>query len=590
MVKRNPSLPPTNPAPTWASRCLRWGLGLRAPQGVAPRPLSLPLLLALAWASTGASPWPAGLQGPTWQGPPLGGARPLPVARPNLGSPRGPEKAGGSPKRPAWEAVAMAWPSPSPAPSLAPRSAMAPGPTPLPAPSAWAAPEGLAALRGRPLPRPAGLAVVERLTWRGLGLVIQADQALRPEVFSLHRPERLVVDLPQTEFGEPDMARSLSIGSLGIRQLRLAPQSGGGVRLVLDVADASRYQVVPLGADRKAWVVARAEERKERLAELLLGEGAAPGRGVVLQRLQWKQAGDRLQLELAGGQPIKVEVKEGRGAQWVLRLPGVRHQGLLPTLPGELLQAAQLKTGPDGSLELHLSLKPGVYQRQAQVAQGGRLHQWSWWRLEPRAFAGRPLVLIDPGHGGSDPGAIGPGGITEKEVCLRLALQFQQALRSRRINALLTRTTDEEVLLAPRLAMIDEVGADVFVSLHANAHTSGSAGLESYWREAPGRALAAAMQQAMVASLGRPDRGVKQERLYVLRHPRVPSTLVEVGFITHPQEGSWMATPGFRTQATSGLVAGLTRFWASSPPALGQGGGLSVGAMGLGLAGELARP
>lgn len=487
---------------------------------------------------------------------------------------RGPGKAGGSPKRRAQPLLAQAvapagHPSPKPQPTMTPAPGVATAPT-----------------LGRP-----GVAVVERLAWRGFGLVIQADAPLSPDAFTLHQPERFVVDLPGTEFGEPDQARSLSVQAAGVRQVRMAAQAGGGVRLVLDVADASRYRVVQF-ADRKALVIARSEEPNARLAELMRGEGAPPGVGVQLGRVALRHQGERVELELVAPKPFKLELKDPRPSQLVLRLPGARFTGLFGPPAGAWVQSARARTGGDGALELHLGLKPGHYQLSRSSEQGGKVHRLSWWRVEPRGFEGRPLVLIDPGHGGNDPGALGPGGITEKAVCLNLALAFQQALRAKRINALLTRSSDEEVLLAPRLAMIDQVGADAFVSIHANAHAAGTEGLESYWREPPSRPLAAAMQGAIVSALGRPDRGVKHERLYVLRHQRVPSTLVEVGFITNPREAAWMATPGFRQKATAGLVAGLERFWASAPQNLGvlPLGLPAAGGAGLGFLGGLEAP
>lgn len=595
-------------ARSFGGRLLRFGLALpqkprseRALLGVglwlalvmasgaaAPRPTSPPRPAA---AKASAKPLPMGplqqalphgpalpsrpLMGPSAP-PALAGSRPTAAWVPAGRFARGPGKAGGAPKRRAGALMALT-------------RVEAPSPSPSPAVVAQPSPRPVQAVA---LPTPAvraGVAVVERLSWRGFGLVIQADSALSPDVFTLHSPERFVVDLPSTEFGEPDQAQSLLVNSMGVRQVRMAAHGGAGVRLVLDVADASRFRVVQF-ADRKALVIARSEVPNARLAELMRGEGAPPGVGFNLARVGLHHRGDRVELEVVAPKPFKLEVKDPRPSQLVLRIPGARFTGLFGP-SGNFLRSAKARTGSDGALELAMALQAGHYQLSRSSEQGGKVQRLSWWRLEPRAFANRPLVVIDPGHGGADPGALSPGGFAEKDLCLSLALQFQAALRAKRINALLTRSSDEEVLLAPRLDFIDQVGADAFVSLHANAHTTGSQGLESYWREPPGRALATAMQSAMVAALGRPDRGVKHERLYVLRHQRVPSTLVEVGFITNPNEAAWMATADFKRKATGALVLGLERFWAAAPQNLGVLPlGLPAGALGGASLGGLQAP
>ena len=177
-------------------------------------------------------------------------------------------------------------------------------------------------------------------------------------------------------------------------------------------------------------------------------------------------------------------------------------------------------------------------------------------------------VVGDDGRGGADPGALGPGKVPEKQVNLGLALALQKALVAKKFNVVMTRSVDAEVYLAPRLALIDRYKADLFVSLHANSHvTPDSTGVETYWREGVSQPFAEAVQKQVSTLLNRPDRGVKQERLYVIRHPKVPSILLETGFISNPFEEILLADTDFQAQAARAIVSGIETFLSAPPTA-----------------------
>jgi N-acetylmuramoyl-L-alanine amidase len=226
-----------------------------------------------------------------------------------------------------------------------------------------------------------------------------------------------------------------------------------------------------------------------------------------------------------------------------------------------------VKTGADG-WTVDLDLLDGHYElEETRDAAGGVTLTWD--RIDPRARAGKPLVVIDPGHGGADPGAVGPNGKLEKDVCLALGRTLRDALRRRGLNAILTRGADAEVHLAPRLALVDRWKADLFVSLHANSHTTPDAvGLETYWREPASQAFAETVHRTVSTLLRRPDRGTKQERLYVLRHPRVPSLLLESGFISNPTEERLLDDADFQAQTAFAVAMGIEQYLAQ--PSLGR--------------------
>ena len=146
-------------------------------------------------------------------------------------------------------------------------------------------------------------------------------------------------------------------------------------------------------------------------------------------------------------------------------------------------------------------------------------------------------VVIDPGHGGPDPGAIGIGGLRETEVVLDVSKRIKKLLIEKGVMVRLTRNNEVDLDLPPRVLIANTTDADIFVSIHANASRGKRRdinGLETFyyagWR---GRLLAKNIQkQILKVSPGSPDRGVRQGRYFVIKNTSMPAVLVEIGFLT----------------------------------------------------------
>lgn len=177
---------------------------------------------------------------------------------------------------------------------------------------------------------------------------------------------------------------------------------------------------------------------------------------------------------------------------------------------------------------------------------------------------GRYLVVIDPGHGGPDPGAVGIGGLRETDVVLDVSLQLARLLQARGVQVLMTRTSEVDVDLPPRVAMANRSGATAFVSLHANALSMARPdvnGVETFYFPGSGnssQSLAAALQSRLLSvSPGTPNRGVKPGRFFVIRRTVMPSALVEMGFVTGAIDAPRLANPGFRRTLAQAMAAGI---------------------------------
>jgi N-acetylmuramoyl-L-alanine amidase len=230
----------------------------------------------------------------------------------------------------------------------------------------------------------------------------------------------------------------------------------------------------------------------------------------------------------------------------------------------------------------------------------------------PPTLRGVHTVVIDAGHGGSDPGAISKGGLREKEVTLAVALDLEQRLLARGFAVVMTRRRDATLSLEERTALAEGAGGDVFVSIHVNAAPRSSAhGIETYYLDrtherhtlrvaarengVPPNALDP-LQRAVAglrvsevgmqsASLARAvhgeliqgvrgafgnvaNLGVKQGPFHVLFLSGAPSILVEVGFLTHREEARRLSSRWYRSVVAEHLARGLARYRSQGGPVL----------------------
>lgn len=174
---------------------------------------------------------------------------------------------------------------------------------------------------------------------------------------------------------------------------------------------------------------------------------------------------------------------------------------------------------------------------------------------------GRILVVIDPGHGGKDPGAIGIGGIYEKDIILPISQYLQSFLEQQGVQVMMTRNSDYFVSLQGRTDRANRARADLFVSIHANSMGKSRpdvSGLEVYYFG--NRGLADTIHRSITRSVDVKDRGVRKARFYVLRNSSMPSTLVEVGFVTGYEDSSKLKNPSYQRQMAEAIARGILQY------------------------------
>ncbi|QHT61597.1 N-acetylmuramoyl-L-alanine amidase [Paenibacillus lycopersici] len=172
-------------------------------------------------------------------------------------------------------------------------------------------------------------------------------------------------------------------------------------------------------------------------------------------------------------------------------------------------------------------------------------------------------IMIDPGHGGKDPGSEGSGGEWEKDSNLALAAKLYDLLKQDpAFEPRMTRTDDTFVELDDRAAMANDWHADVMISIHGNAFEDKTvAGTETYYRFDDGLRLADIIHKQLVDALGFEDRGVKQESLKVLSLSTMPAVLIEPGYITNPAEEAVMLSGDGQSREAQAIADGLKQYF-----------------------------
>jgi len=174
------------------------------------------------------------------------------------------------------------------------------------------------------------------------------------------------------------------------------------------------------------------------------------------------------------------------------------------------------------------------------------------------------IVVVDAGHGGEDPGAVA-AGVKEKDVVLDIVLRLFQLAQGGPVEVVLTRITDRYVDLKERVRFAEEVGAVLYLSVHANySSNSRVRGIEVWVDESrrpddPSWALARAVLEDLVEATGAPDRGVRSQKLY-MRHTKLPAALAEVGYLSNPGERRRLLDPAYRERIAQGLLQGIYDF------------------------------
>ncbi|MCJ7839932.1 N-acetylmuramoyl-L-alanine amidase [Lederbergia sp. NSJ-179] len=183
-------------------------------------------------------------------------------------------------------------------------------------------------------------------------------------------------------------------------------------------------------------------------------------------------------------------------------------------------------------------------------------------KLQFKHKPGAKMVVIDPGHGGRDQGATGSNGTLEKNLTLEIGNLLAHKLDKAGFNVVLTRSTDEYISLESRTEQANVEQADAFISLHYDSIDNQQVeGHTSYYYNEQDRILAETIHNNITEAVQLRDRGVRFGDYYVLRENTRPSILLELGYLSNPQEEQTVKSKTFREQTANAIVDGIKEYF-----------------------------
>ncbi len=443
-------------------------------------------------------------------------------------------------------------------------------------------------------------------------------QLLNP-VPELNKPHRLYIDLEGTRLG-PKIDSQVDIADGILRQVRLGQNTPTVARVVLDFQDLQKYQIFALenpfriivdvsAPDRSKEQVRQAEVRKP-IDKQAKPEEPAPTepteRTVAEQTVTPRAVTDKEPVKRPVSKPVaKGELKR--------ETPVEEPQAKAERRPVQRLTQAEAKKAPPEEKQAPEEKPKEEEPKEDQAAREApspvvdytpppESHKQAATLVEQLGLTVN-TIMIDPGHGGKDPGALGPGKVYEKDVNLRFALILGKMLEQEGFKVLYTREKDTFIALEDRTAQANLKNADLFISVHCNAiHLPSLSGLETYYLDLAtskdavrvaarenavsarsisdlqviltdlmlnsklkeSKDLAKSVHSRVVSSVRQKhkvrDHGVRSAPFYVLMGAKMPAILVELGYLTNPEEAKRLQSDDYLKLLAAGVVKGVAAY------------------------------
>ncbi len=380
-------------------------------------------------------------------------------------------------------------------------------------------------------------------------LVIDATSRPDFQTMTLQRPDRIVVDMFNTRMGDLKDG-SIAVGREGIKAIRYSQFEANTVRAVIDLDHALQYNV---------------ESRENGLEVYIDG---SPLKAIEYAGTGWKTGA----LSIDTVEKVEYNVKYDDGSRIItVEIPdedAVIEEGEVYINNGVVDKIVSIpydSSKKAGYIVIHL--KDAVSYKVTSPAKTSKI------ALELSAVPSLyqdMMIVIDPGHGGPDPGA-NHGGVKEKDINLDVSHRLKTLLEGIGFKTCMVRSDDSFVDLYERADIANAANADLYISIHSNAHLTSSAmkGVQTLYypsgkSEFDNRGnytLAEIIQQELLRELKTDDRGlIPRENLVVTRETKMPAVIAELGFLTNDQERALLTTEEYRQRCAQALANGIIRY------------------------------
>lgn len=412
-------------------------------------------------------------------------------------------------------------------------------------------------------------------------IVVDASKPVRYTKMTLKNPDRVIVDI-QGAWLSAKVKREISVDSRFVNDIRIGQFNKNTVRVVVEnKVGSNNYKVFPLSGgpvpgrvvldfgnlnDSSKTVIATPDVKPAATKPAASSSAAQPSQPAATKPAATKPASQ------TGTKPASTPTK-----------PAV--QPVKPTTPAstpsskseDIDEPAKDAAGTGNQTADSTSGNNGQKNASNNTGNDGAIISDDT-DADIAALNGvkGKKITIDAGHGGNDSGAIGPTGVMEKTVTLRIANELRRLLVAEGATVYMTRTTDTEVSpkganasdieeLQARCDVANNTKSDIFISIHMDSFSSGAAkGTTGYYYSLGSRRsrdLADKVRQGVIDQIGTQSRGTQSCNFYVVKHTDMPATLVEVAFISNSQEEQLLNSEDGIKKAAQGIADGIADYF-----------------------------
>ncbi len=422
-------------------------------------------------------------------------------------------------------------------------------------------------------------------------LRIKATLPVTATVVNRKDPAQIIVDVAGAEIGK--LPRKVPLFESGI-VARTGQFKEDTARIVLDLKEPSALapasqqpstllilNPVPTSAAPRAPIVIKIPPDPAPAVTPAPKPPAPPAFSpTVVSAISFRPVSDKqAQILVSAGRAPQVRSTLVPG-QLILEMPNARldpdAEKALDDIKHPLVHAVQVVAAGENTARVIVDLNRVVaYSISPGTRPAGLVIDLSLPRGAGGKLAGK-LIVVDPGHGGSDPGAYGVGGRREKNVNLAVGLALRDKLRDAGANVVVTRSDDVFIALSERARIANRAGADFFISVHSDSagrNRSIHGSTVYHHKQVPScRALAHCIAQRLGAMGGISTKGVRSDQVIapksgfaVLRHTRMVGVLVECGYMTNPGDEARLVQPAMQRRIAQAVVDGLRDYIEGNP-------------------------
>lgn len=380
------------------------------------------------------------------------------------------------------------------------------------------------------------------------------------EPFILHNPERIIYDLPNSTVSTNDLLKTYSLNNSDT--VRIGQFDSDTLRVVIETNSPDNYKTV-ISPDLQSLTIT--PKLDINLSDLPNNKIPCLVQDINVKKTEAKTT----VVTITATQPIIHSISHFYQPDRInLELYNVNapKKSLISSLPGtnqfKGINIDHIEKYPSGS-SWSFPVDRGIKVASA-LSVDGKMLELIFKETNTYQAANlsseKARVVIDPGHGGNEPGA-SRGGYFEKDITLSVAKKVYKYLSNAGLDVIMTRNDDSTVSLKQRTDLTNSVNPDLFVSIHVNACASPDArGLETHWCTPQSLGLAKKVHSKLTSCVNSPNRGIMNSMFYVIHHTNVPAILVEIGFISNNEERTQLLSEERQETTAKAIAEGILQY------------------------------